>query len=133
VRLGAGGAKVADPVALKGSTIEILPARPEGLKSARIKESVPGDVMLLDGPGEIRTVRFFNRGAASRLVWPHDGDHLLDEVLEPDDKNPATTGPPPNTTTDDVTAPVVEAGETVLKVGVGLAALWVVFQIFRRR
>ena len=97
VRLGAPGTVVADPIDLKGSQIEVLPGEPAGLSQTQRKEDVSGPAMLLDGPGELRFVRFYNRGPAGSLVWPHDGNYLLDAVYQPDPKNETTSGPAPNT------------------------------------
>lgn len=134
IRLKAGGAELADSLALKGSQVEILPARPTGLRSAQNKDQVPGETALvLDGPAELRVVRFFNRGAPARLVWPHDDDYLLDEVLQPDEKNPATSGAPPKTITSDVTEPIKEAAGTVLAVGAGVGVLIILWKIFGRK
>lgn len=131
VRENAGGAELADPIAFKGSQVEILPARPTGLKSSQNKDQVPGENSLfLDAPADLRVVRFFNRGAPSRLVWPHDDDYLLDEVLQPDEGNPTTSGPPPKTITEDVTEPLKDIGAgvlTVVGVGVGALLLWKIF------
>lgn len=124
VRENAGGAELGDPVALKGSQVEILPARPTGLRSAQNKDQVPGDALFLEGAAELRIVRFFNRGAPARLVWPHDDDYLLDEVMQPDERNPTTSGPPPKTVTEDVIEPIKDVGTDVLvAVGVGVGAL----------
>jgi len=96
VRLDAPGTDVADPLDLKGSQVQILAGdSPAGLKSFRRKEQVPGDVMLLDGEADRRVVRFYNRGDASALPWPHDDNYLLDEVYQPDEKQSITSGPAP--------------------------------------
>lgn len=97
VRLGAPGAIVADPIDLKGGQVEILPGAPEGLTVEARKEQVSGPAMLVDGPAELRFVRFYNRGQASRLVWPHNNNYLLDRVYTPKPTAPATQGPPPTT------------------------------------
>ena len=96
VRIDAPGTDVADPLDLKGSQVQILAGdAPAGLKSFRRKEQVPGEVMLLNGASDRRIVRFFNRGVASSLPWPHDDNYLLDEVYQPDEKQSITSGPPP--------------------------------------
>lgn len=97
VRLGAPGATVADPVDLKGGQVEILPSKPAGLSVAIRKEQVGGSAMVVDGPADLRFVRFFNRGAKANLVWPHDDNYLLNEVFTPNPTAPATQGPPPPT------------------------------------
>lgn len=86
-------ADVADPLDLKGSQVEIIQGAP-GLSVAMGREQVPSmrDV-LLSGPAELYTVRFFNKGGNTQLAWPHDDSYLLDQVLEPKADNPATSGP----------------------------------------
>lgn len=96
VRLNAGGTDVADPADLKGSHVQILADAP-GLSTAVQKESVPGPAMLVDGPADLRAVRFFNKGGQSQLPWPHDESYLLEAVLQPQADNPATSGPAPVT------------------------------------
>lgn len=86
----------ADPIDLKGSQVEIIAGAP-GLATATRKEQVPGPAMTVSGPAELRTVRFFNRGEASQVAWPHDESYLLDEVFEPSPTNPATSGAAPTT------------------------------------
>lgn len=102
VRLGAPGAKVADPIDLKGGQVEILPGAPSDLKPAMTKEQVDGGPLLLssDADPKLFFVRFFNRGSASRLVWPHDDDYLLDTVFEPSKTSEVTQGPAPSTITE---------------------------------
>lgn len=98
VRLGAPNAKVADPIDLKGGQIQILPSPPADLSVKARKEDVGGpSALMLDGPAELRTVRFFNRGAADHLTWPHDANYLLNEVFQPSASSPATTGGAPST------------------------------------
>jgi hypothetical protein len=118
VRLGAPGTEVADALDLKGGQIEILPALPAGLKSVKRRESIPGPAIVVesqDEPPELRVVRFFNRGSAGKLVWPHDDAYMLDEVFDPDPKNEATSGPGPGTIASRTTAPIAEGGIDVVK------------------
>lgn len=98
IRLGAPGTTVADPADLKGGQIEILPSVPKDLATTARKEDVGGSsAMVVDGPADLRTVRFFNRGAKGQLVWPHDDNYLLNEVLTPSPTSPATSSAPPTT------------------------------------
>lgn len=97
IRKNAAGAVLADPVDFKGSMIENLPGPPTDLTVAARKEDVAGPAMTIDGPTILRTFRFFNRGAESKLVWPHDQNFLLDKVYTPSTSSPATTGEPPKT------------------------------------
>src|SRR5262245_42136426 len=127
VRLGAPGAVVADPLDLKGGQVEVLPTAPPELETAARKEGVGGPAMLLDGPATLRTVRFYNRGAPSKLVWPHDSNYLLDSVLTPSTSSQATTCGPPGTIAQGVGSGVAnaasEAGVGKALVGIGLAVL----------
>lgn len=135
VRLGASGTAVADPIDLKGSQIEIVPSS-SGLKSFRRKEQVPGPAMVVesqDQPPELRFVRFYNRGAEGRVVWPHDDNYLLEEVFQPDPKNELTAGPAPKTIADTTTGPakeaVVDLLKTTLWVGAAGVAIYAAFTI----
>lgn len=119
IRLGAAGASVADPLDLKGSQIQILPGAPEGLQVRARKEDVAGPAMILNGPGELRYVRFFNRGNVSQLVWPRSTNYLLEKVYTPSDKAPATQGPAPTTISDTVS----EGGSEVVKSVVGTSGV----------
>ncbi len=127
VRLGAPGTMVADPIDLKGGQIEILPSVPSDLQVKARKEDVGGDsAMVIGGPGELRTVRFFNRGAPGKLVWPHDSNYLLDRVLTPSTSSPATSGPAPHTIGGTVGGGLAEVAKPLLTgaavvVGAGLA------------
>lgn len=94
----AGGADVADPVALRGSMVEIVPGAPSGLSVAASRARVPGELLTLDGPAELRTVRFFNRGSASNLAWPKSDNYLLENVYKPETDNPLTSAAAPGTT-----------------------------------
>lgn len=137
VRLGAPGTIVADPVDLKGGQIEILPGAPAGLSQVQRKEDTSGPAMLLDGPGELRFVRFYNRGAPGSLVWPHDGNYLLDAVYQPDPKNETTSGPAPSTIGGTVAGGVKEvAGDalsglgTVAAIGALTLVAWGAYRVF---
>lgn len=108
IRLNATEATVADIIDFKGSQIQILNGKPLLVVAVR-KEQISGPAMLLDGPAELRYVRFFNRGNASQLLWPHDDNYLLNEVYRPSTTDPLTTGGGPLTTTDNVTKPLYES------------------------
>jgi hypothetical protein len=126
VRLHAPGAEVADPLDLKGGQVEILTGSP-GLQTAMRKENVPGPALVVetqDVAPQLRFVRFFNRGAASELPWPHDESYLLDAVFRPDAANSATKGSGPGTILDrNITGPAGAAGKTVLEVAAVAALL----------
>jgi hypothetical protein len=125
VRLQAPGAKVADPIDLKGSQVQVLTGAPS-LKTLRRKESVPGPALVVetqDLPPQLRFVRFCNRGAASQLPWPHDESYLLDAVFQPDPTNPVTQGDCTGTIVDNITKPAAEAAKTTLEVALVVALL----------
>jgi len=124
LRLGAAGAVVADPVDLKGGQIEILPSPPTDLSVIERKEGVGGaSALIVDGPADLRTVRFFNRGAPSKLVWPHDDEYLLNEVFQPSPKAQSTSGPAPTTITNTVGSGVAGAASGFIwKSGLAVAA-----------
>jgi len=139
VRLGAAGADVADAVDLKGGQVEILPGAGSvaGLKVAARKEGVSGPSLLVDGPDDLRYVRFFNRGQAAQLAWPHDDNYLVNEVFEPSANVAATQGSAPSTIGDTTLKPVIEgvgeAAGTVAKVGIAALAAFVLLKVLFRR
>jgi hypothetical protein len=126
IRLNAPGAKVADPLDLKGGQIQILNGPPT-LKEAQTKEQVSGPGMVLesqDQPPELRFIRFFNRGSKAVLPWPHDDNYLLDRVYQPDPANPATNGSGPGTITErNVLDPAGEAGKDILVAALAVTAV----------
>lgn len=128
VRLGSADADVADPLDLKGGQVEILPAIPRGLATAKTKEQLAGDrALTIDGPAEERVVRFFNRGNATHILWPHDNNHLVDRVLIPSPDNPATSGTAPPRIGSEVTEPLKSAGKGIAVVaGVAVAGVLLV-------
>lgn len=97
VRLGAPGSVIADPIDLKGGQVQILNGKPVGLSTGQRKEQVSGPLLVVDGPADLRTVRFFNRGDSAVMAWPHDESYLLDQTYVPSPSNPATSGPAPDT------------------------------------
>lgn len=118
VRLNAGGTKIADPLDLKGSKVEILPGKPKDLQVMAMRELVGGaSVLLLDGPASLYYVRFFNHGAASRLVWPHNENFMLQDVFRPNPAAESTSTPPSpfitDTITDPITDPVKDTAESL--------------------
>lgn len=119
VRLGAGGAIVADPVDLKGSQVQILQGPPTDLEVEERKEDVPGaSAMTVSGPADLRYVRFYNRGTPASMNWPHDENYLLNEVYHPSEKSPETKGPPPPTVTNNLGS---QGGEVLGEALKGLA------------
>ncbi len=114
VRLGAPGSLVADSIDLKGGQVQILNGAPVGLKTEQRKEQVPGPAMIVDGPAELRTVRFFNRGDSATMAWPHDESYLLEQTFVPVANNPATSGPAPDTITGGVVKGATEPVKDLL-------------------
>lgn len=114
------GSDVTDPVALKGSQVQILSAPPTDLQVAMDREHEPGELSLLDGPATLRTVRFFNRGSSGVIPWAHDANYLLEAVYKPSPSSPVTTGPGPEHYMD---SPKAVATGALTIIGVGAAAL----------
>lgn len=125
VRLNAPGVVVADPADLKGSQVQILNGPPVGLTSVARKEGLPLSVPVVNGPAQLRTVRFFNRGEASSLPWPHDDNYLLDEVFQPTATNPVTAGPAPTTIGATVTGGVLSPIEDAAKRALASPVIWI--------
>jgi hypothetical protein len=118
IRDKAGAAEVADPVALKGSQIQMLPSLPTGLRLMMRKEQVQGcegdgcagPTMVVDGPATLKTVRFFNRSnSQTSMPWPHDDNYLVDSVYIPNVDNIITAGPGPGTVLDPLTKGAADA------------------------
>lgn len=111
-------ADVADSIDLKGGQVQVIPGGDQGLATLMRKEQVPdGATFLVDGPANLFTVRFFNRGGQTAIAWPHDSSYLLDAVLGPDPNNSATSGPAPTkiaqTVGEGVIAPVTDVIKSV--------------------
>lgn len=112
IRDKAGAAEVADPVAIKGSQIQVLPSVPQGLKTMARKEQVngcegdgcAGPTMVVNGPATLKAVRFFNRSnSQTSMPWPHDDNYLVDATYLPTTDNVITAGPGPGTVLDPLT------------------------------
>lgn len=142
IREGAPAAEVADPanpLTLVGGTIEII-QNAGGLQATLRKESVPGPAILLDGPATVHTVRFFNRGPATALSWPHNDNFLLDAVYQPSTASPITNAPEPGTlagSVNDAAAAAAKTTKTVVTIVVVVAGagalLWVLSQANKGR
>lgn len=96
------GANVADPLALKGTMVEILNGAPAGLAIVARKEQLPSFPSFpADKRAELRFVRFFDRRATDakpvNLSWPSDDDYLLDAIYRPDASAPVTATEAPST------------------------------------
>lgn len=126
VRLYAPDTAVADPVDLKGSQVQIVRGRPT-LPVLTRKEDVPG-TLLVDGPAELRYVRFFNRGKESKLLWPHDDNYLVNEVFRPSVSDPLTSGGGPLTTTQNITKPILQSVVDVAPYALLAGLVWLVIK-----
>jgi hypothetical protein len=116
----------ANPTKFKGDLVQLIPST-EGLSAAARKETVPGDLLLLDGPATLHCARFFNRGGAGVIPWPHSANYLLDAVYTPTAESPITSAPAPDTLAG-AADQAAKAAKTVLVVvgivaGVGLAVV----------
>lgn len=129
------GANVSDPLALRGSQVELLNAAPD-LTALSTRAETGGNLALLAGPADLEIVRFFNRGSAVNAVWPHDSDYMLEAVYQPSATNPATSGPPPAPILD--TGAIAQGVEKAAKgativVGVAGLAAFAIWLAFRQR
>lgn len=103
----APGANVSDPInpdasKFRGDQVQVLTGRPKlNIAAARESAGLGGEIHLgaSDAPGVPieRTVRFYNRGKATVMPWPHDANFLVDVVYQPDASNELTNGPAPKT------------------------------------
>jgi len=129
----APGANVSDPLNpdvehLRGNEVQMLPGRPSlAIAAARESAGLGGEQHLGadDAPGTPieRTVRFYNRGKATVMPWPHDKNFLVDVVWQPSASNMLTNGPAPKTT-DVALGKVGDSLMTGLEIaGVGIGLL----------
>lgn len=133
-------ADTANPFALKGSQIEIIP-NPGGLERLQTRADVPGlaGAMQLGKEGSQglkRTVRFFNRGGETAAAWPHDENYLLESVFQPSATNAITNGEAPTSLGGAASGAADTIGATLKVVaivaGVGIGALLLI-QILQAR
>jgi hypothetical protein len=104
LRDNAPGVAVADPAnpaALSGDPVQPIPGA-TGLDAALTRGSVPAlagaqQLGTASSGAQLRFVRFFNRGTASVMPWPHDVNFELDTVFQPSATNPITNAPGPAT------------------------------------
>jgi hypothetical protein len=129
---GVAVADPANPLALRGDQIQIIPPV-TGLERAALRAEVPGlegaqQVGATGTPALRRTVRFYNRGSAAVLPWPHDGDYLLETVYQPSATNPVTSGAAPSSLAGAASTVGDAAADTAKVVGlvVGLVVLGIV-------
>ena len=137
----ASGANISDPANpnpehFRGDSVQII-ASASTLGRAAVRDSIPelaGAQQLgtQDSTARLRTVRFYNRGSATVMPWPHDQNFLVDVVFQPDAKNPLTNAPAPTTFGGSVAAFGSEAAhaiETLAWVVGGAAALFFLFKL----
>ena len=124
---GVAVADPANPMALKGDQIQIVPAA-GGLAVLQTRADVPGLAGALQlgemgSQGLKRTVRFFNRGIEAAIAWPHDENYLLDTVYQPDPANAITSGPAPSSLAGAAGEALDTAGSVlkVVAIGAGVA------------
>jgi hypothetical protein len=112
----------ANPAALKGDQVEIIP-NAGGLTVAqgRAEAGFGGaqQVGEKDSKALERFVRFYNRGAETVLAWPHDENYLLNAVYQPDRANALTSGAPPFSLGGAASGALDKAGDTLKLVAVG--------------
>lgn len=134
-------ADTANPLALKGSQVEIIP-NAGGLELLQTRGDIgelAGALQLGSKGSEAKkfTVRFFNRGDETGMAWPHDENYVLDAVYQPSATNPLTNGAAPSSLAG--AASSAESGiGSALKIvavvaGVGLGALLLVQLINARK
>ncbi len=124
---GSAVADPANPLALRGAQIQIIP-KVTGLEVAAAR----GDIPQLAGAAQLgstgskatlRTVRFWNRGTATSLPWPHDENYMLEEVYTPSSSSSVTNAPQPGSLAGSASAAADAAatGLKVLAIGAGVA------------
>lgn len=129
IKDNANGAAVADPAnpaALRGDQIQIIPGA-NGLPIDATRADIPelaGAVQLgeKDSKATRVFVRFYNRGQQTIMPWPHDGNVLLDDSFLPSKTNALTNGPPPGSLAGAAAdfAKQAETVVTVIAIGGGL-------------
>jgi hypothetical protein len=97
---GAAVADPANPAALRGDQIQIIP-HVNGLQSAATRGDIPelAGAMQIGSQGSkatLRTVRFWNRGSETSMPWAHDENYMLDQAYTPSSSNSATNAPQPS-------------------------------------
>ena len=137
----APGVNVSDPLnpdasKFRGDQIQMLAGRPSlGIAAGRESAGLGGSQHLGadDAPGDPieRTVRFYNRGSATVMPWPHDKNFLVDVVYQPDANNVLTNSPAPKTAGAALEG-IGDSLKTGLEIaGVGIALL-IVLQLTRK-
>lgn len=141
----APGANLSDPLnpdfrKFRGDVVQIIP-NAGTLTRAAVRDSIPElasaqQLGTKDSTAKLRTVRFYNRGAQTTMPWPHDQNFLLDATFQPDPGNLITNSPAPSTasgTLQDLGSELGHGLETLAWVVGGAAAVYVLFQLTRKR
>ncbi len=126
------GSDINDALALRGSQVQILNGEPTGLEYAARREEQEGPLLMLDGPAELRFVRFFNRGQEGVIPWPHDDNYLLAATYKASAQNPLTAGPAPERMMD---APKAAISDTAMQIGgiaLGIGVIWLAIKLLTR-
>lgn len=131
---GTAVADPANPAALRGDQVFIIPSA-----GTLDIDSKSGDIPELSGAMQLgnagskaveRYVRFYNRGAASVMPWPHDTNYLLNHVYSPSGTDPITSSKPPASLSSALDA-AGNAAEKLVEfaaVGIGAYLLWQAFR-----
>ena len=128
---GAAVADPANPAALKGDQIQIIPQVPtvsqsnsKGLSVVATREDIPtlaGEQQIgkSDSKATLVTVRFWNRGAQTTMPWAHDANFLLDRVYLPSAQNSVTNSPAPSSLAGSASGLADTAGTVIKVVAIG--------------
>jgi hypothetical protein len=122
-----------DPRKFRGDVVQIIP-NAGTLARAAVRDAIPtlaGAQQLgtANSTARLVTVRFYNRGAASTMPWPHDQNFLVDSVFAPDAGNMITNSPAPSTaagTLSDIGSGIGHGLETLAWVVGGAAAIFLI-------
>jgi hypothetical protein len=116
----------ANPFALKGAQVEIIPSA-AGLELLQTRADVPdlaGALQLGEQGSAAKkfVVRFFNRSGETAVAWPHDANYLLEGVYQPSASNPITNGEAPSSAAGAASSLEKTVG-TAVKVVIGVAVV----------
>jgi len=123
---GSAVADPANPLALRGDQIQIIP-EVTGLEVAAARGDIPefAGALQIGTPKSKavrRWVRFWNRGSATSLPWPHDENYMLEDVYTPSSSSSITNAPQPGSLAGAASsaADAAASGLKVLAVGAGV-------------
>ncbi len=137
----APGANLSDPLNpnpehFRGDSVQIIQGAGT-LSRAAVRDSIPalaGAQQLgnTDSTARLRTVRFYNRGQATTMPWPHDQNFLVDAVFQPDPTNGITNAPAPSTfggSVKELGSGIAHAVETLAWVAGGAAVVFLLVKL----